>query len=280
MLKKSCASSYRILTTAIISLGILCAPLISYAAQDRTYWVIPQSLDELLDRATLIFIGEIGPVEQCLSISGYDWDGSVNGTPVDCANPQNWSGVPVTDFRLTVEEVLRDDGTIASGEPIILRALGFATKEGKEITKDSEFPLSYTGDRHLFLLGRNPDGTYGISYGVWSRLIIDGESLRVSSGWQQPLQFQDSNGPITLAAFRQAVANHKNERIYIPLIHSLAVRARIDTAEASSLLATIVTTGAMRGVSLNRSVDQGRSMIPCCQAQATALARESAPSLL
>jgi hypothetical protein len=121
------------------------------------------------------------------------------------SSPQDWSGIPVTDFRLTVEEVLRDDGTIASGEPIILRAWGFSTQETHEATKDSEYPLSYTGDRHLFLLGRNPDGTYGISYGTWSRLIIDGESLRISNGKGDPLRFKENDKAITLEEFRAAI---------------------------------------------------------------------------
>jgi hypothetical protein len=209
----------QVLATALVCLGILCAPLISQATPKRTVVPIPSSLDDLLDRTLLIFIGEVGVVEQCFALSSYDWDGKANGKPVDCADPQDWSGIPVTDFRLTVEEVLHDDGTIASGQPIILRALGFSTQETHDATKNSEYPLSYTGDRHLFLLGCNPDGTYGISYGVWSRLIIDGEILRISNGAQQPLQFQDSDGPISLTAFRQAVANHQNQRVYIPLIH-------------------------------------------------------------
>src|SRR5690606_34004086 len=103
---------------------------------------------------------------------------------------------------LHVEEVIRDDGTIASGEPIILRILGFATEEYKQLSQASEFPLSYTGDRHLFVLTPNPDGkSYGLAYGPWSRLILDGEILRVSNGEQHLFQFEKSTEPITLKEF-------------------------------------------------------------------------------
>jgi len=107
---------------------------------------------------------------------------------------------------LHAKEVFRDDGTIAGKEPIILRVLGFATAEHKQLSQASEFPLSFTGDQHLFVLTPNPDGqSYGFYYGPWSLLIVDGDILRVSNGEQQPLQFGDKSRPVTLEEFIQAV---------------------------------------------------------------------------
>ncbi len=165
----------------------------------------PPSIDELVDKASLIFIGEIGPVEQYIEVYGYGEDGQLEfpGTDDQGTALPGW---PVTDFILQVEKVIRDDGTIARGEPIVLRWLGHATERLKQASQEGEYPVSYTGDRYLFLLSPYPDGeTYGFYYGPWSRLIIDGEMLRVSNGKQQPLQFGDRDQAVTLDEFVQAV---------------------------------------------------------------------------
>lgn len=165
----------------------------------------PASLEDLISHADLIFTGEVGPVMQYLEYCGYDKDGQLLEKCVATDDAGNaLPGLPATDFLLQVDEVFRDDGTIASGEPIILRESGHVTAELKQMSQATEFPLSYTGDRYLFLLGRNPDGkTYGFHF-VWSQLIVDGDVLRVSNGTQQPLQFGDEP-PITLGEFIKAV---------------------------------------------------------------------------
>lgn len=74
------------------------------------------------------------------------------------------------------------------------------------LTAGAEYPMSYTGDRHLFLLTLNPDDiTYGLYYGPSSRLIIDGDVLRVSDGSQRPLVLDGSEKAITLESFIQNV---------------------------------------------------------------------------
>ena len=156
------------------------------------------SLTELLDRAPLIFIGTIGPVKQYSEVPGFNENGVLvaPGGVDDSGNPL--PGAPITDFYLEIEEVIRDDGAIASGQPIILRMLGHATEELKQSSQEGEYPVSYTGDRYLFLLSPYPDGeTYGFYYGPWSRLIVDGDMLRVSNGRQQSLQFGEG-APVTL----------------------------------------------------------------------------------
>lgn len=163
----------------------------------------PKTLDELLNSAPLIFIGEIGPVVQYGTFAGYRPDGKMLTETDPAGNPL--PQVPFTDFTLKVEEVLRDDGAIASGKPIILRMGGYATPEMKKLTENSDYPFSYTGDRHLFLLTPGPDGkTYGLHYGPWSRLLIDGKILRVSNGARQVLQL-DSKKPISLQEFKDRV---------------------------------------------------------------------------
>ncbi|MCL6511326.1 MAG: hypothetical protein K6U78_11610 [Anaerolineae bacterium] len=158
----------------------------------------------MLSKTQLIVIGEVGPVVQRRTFSGYGpngelWDGfDAVGRPV----PQ----VPFTDFEVKVERVLRDDGSIANAKPIILRMAGDATPEMKAITQNTNYPFTYTGDRYLFLLTLNPDKTtYGFYYGPWSRLLIDGGTLRVSDGTQQLLKLDGSDAAISLEALTQRI---------------------------------------------------------------------------
>ncbi|MCL6511328.1 MAG: hypothetical protein K6U78_11620 [Anaerolineae bacterium] len=164
----------------------------------------PTTTRDLIAPAQLIVIGEVGPVIQRRTYSGYSSNGQLldgfneTGMPV----PQ----VPITDFEVKVERVIKDDGTIASGKPIILRMSGNATPEMKATTRNSDYPFSYTGDRHLFLLTRNPDGTtYSFYYGPWSRLLIDSDILRVSNGSQDLLKLDGSDVPIRLDDFIRRV---------------------------------------------------------------------------
>src|SRR5690606_11277874 len=107
-------------------------------------------------------------------------------------------GYPLTEFLLEPHAVLRDDESIARGEPIILRVIGRVTEELVQMSPGGEYPYSFTGDHFLFLLTPFPeDDVYGLAYGPWSRLIVDGNGLRVSNGAQSPLRFDDSEGPIT-----------------------------------------------------------------------------------
>ena len=166
----------------------------------------PTTLDGLVAAADLIVIGEVGPVLAYDTFYGYGPD----GTELEPAPETNSSaagntlpGMPVTRFALEIEAVLRDDGTLASGEPVVLVMAGEATAETKELTKESDYPFSFTGDRHLFLLTENPDGEgYGFYYGPWSRLLIDGETLHISNGLQDLLLFYDEASsreqPVTL----------------------------------------------------------------------------------
>jgi hypothetical protein len=206
----ACIALILMMLPACADLDLVIAPTSPLVVQASGAVMVmpPQTLDEWVSKAPLIFIGEVGLVVQYLEFAVYGEDGQLKEPDLDAAgNP--FPPVPATDFALQVEEVIRDDGAIASGEPIILRMPGIATEEIKELTKASAYPSSYTGDRHLFLLAQNPDGkSYGFYYGPWNRLLIDGEILRVSDGLQQPLHFGDSTEPITLDQFIQHVKSN------------------------------------------------------------------------
>ncbi|NJM39940.1 MAG: hypothetical protein HC853_03755, partial [Anaerolineae bacterium] len=142
---------------------------------------------------------EVGPVVERRRFAGYGpkgelLDGAKSGNPD--------ANVPYTDFELKVERIIKDDGSVASDKPIILRMAGEATPETKRLTASSSYPFSYTGDRYLFLLTHEPDGiAYGFNYGPWSRLIVDDKNLlRISDNYQQFLKLNGIS-PITLEAF-------------------------------------------------------------------------------
>ncbi len=144
----------------------------------------PKSVAELVGKADVIVIGTVGPVVNQGAFEGYD--GTGNLIPPSTGHPD----LPITDFQIIVEKVLKDDGTIRAGNPPILRMLGHPTnKAERDANRTSHYPMSYTGDRHLFFLSKNPDATYGFYYGPWSRLVIDGQVVALSDGPRTPVQF-------------------------------------------------------------------------------------------
>ncbi|MAF53208.1 MAG: hypothetical protein CL694_09385 [Chloroflexi bacterium] len=74
--------------------------------------------------------------------------------------PAEDGGNPVTDFDVRVESVLKSDGTVAEGEGFVLRMHGH-TSSDPAVVASVLFELPKAGDRLLFALGRNPDGTFG-----------------------------------------------------------------------------------------------------------------------
>ena len=155
----------------------------------------PVSLQELVNNAPLIVIATVGPVTRYWDNCGY-----VDGALMDCAAGPG--GFPATDFVLNVEQVIRDDGRIARDEPVLISQMGYANEYMRGISELAGFPISYTGDQYLFLLAPNPDNrTYGY-YGPYGRLIIDGETLRLSIGNQEPLHFGD-DPPVTVSELMQ-----------------------------------------------------------------------------
>lgn len=166
--------------------------------------IVPVTAQDIINKAEVIVIGEVGPVIQRRSFSGYGKAGELlDGLTVD-GNPH--PNFQFTDFEVKIEKVLKDNGSVASGKSVILRMLGDASLQTKKATLESEYPLSFTGDRHLFILSHNPDETYGFYYGPWSRLIIDGKTLRVSNGVQEVLAFGDKKSAIELDEFLQLIS--------------------------------------------------------------------------
>lgn len=112
----------------------------------------PANADQLVAGSSLIVIGTINAVLEEKQIGGYGVDGQLI--------PAEDGGIPVTDFDVRPETVLKSDGTIVAREGFVLRMHGH-TNNDPAIVSPAQFELPRVGDRLLFALGRNPDGTFG-----------------------------------------------------------------------------------------------------------------------
>ena len=116
---------------------------------------------------------------------GYGDDGQL--VPVDDGQlvvPVDEVRLHFTDYQLRIERVLIDDGTVAEGDTIVLRMFGHRSSQQGTLSSVSSvssvsFDLPKQGDRLLFALHPNPDGTYGsVPQGL---LNIDGAQVEFAA---------------------------------------------------------------------------------------------------
>jgi hypothetical protein len=88
-------------------------------------------------------------------------------------------GMPVTHYDLRIENSLMGYSTVADGDSVVPRMFGHLSNANAAITPDV-FTLPSLGDRLLFALARNPDGTYGS--GPEGLLKVDGEVVEYIDG--------------------------------------------------------------------------------------------------
>ena len=132
----------------------------------------PNSVEELVTRADIIVLGTITSVIDEKLIGPYDEDGS----PLPAGEE---GGLPFTDYDVEIESVFKGDGTVTDGVTLVLRMFGHLSNSNAIITSNV-FPLPNPGDRLLFALGENPDGTYGS--GPEGLLNVDGEKVVYADG--------------------------------------------------------------------------------------------------
>ena len=90
----------------------------------------------------------------------------------------NLDGMPVTDYEVQIETVLTGYDALADGDTLVLRMFGHRSQGGAITSVISQLPNP--GDRLLFALGRNPDGTYGT--GPQGLLDVSGEAVSFADG--------------------------------------------------------------------------------------------------
>ncbi len=201
MLRNVWTTMLRVLVGVDIGLGVLNTPLfIHLNPVDLGVEVVPATLKELTDHAPLIFVGEVEKVDRYLDFAGYAEDGKAKES-IDRSLDFLPPSIPTTDFALKVQQVIRDDGAIARGDPIVLRLVAVGARDLDILEKAGR---NYTGREYLFLLTPNPDGkTYGFYYGAWSQLTVDGDVLHISNDMNDELGFESDPAPITLHEFVQ-----------------------------------------------------------------------------
>ena len=132
----------------------------------------PSDVDQLVAWSDVIVLGTISSAPEEKQIGPYV-DGKT--LPVEDAEV----GMPVTDYEVQIETVLAGHDTIADGDTLVLRMFGHLNPQGGAITSvESQLPKQ--GDRLLFALGVNPDGTYGT--GPQGLLDVSGETVAFADG--------------------------------------------------------------------------------------------------
>ncbi len=126
----------------------------------------PNGVEQLVAWADVIVLGTISSVLGEKQLGPY-----VDGKQLPAAEE---GGMPFTDYEVQVETVLAGNDAVADGDTFVLRMFGHLSSQGAAITS-VVFQLPKPGDRLLFTLGRNPDGTYGT--GPQGLLDVSGETV-------------------------------------------------------------------------------------------------------
>ena len=176
---------------------------------------LPKSTEELVSWADIIAVGRVGKLVREVA------EGGLKG-PVDReGNPVKQTLVPHTYFELELEQVIRDDGTIARGETVLLRVEGTAQDgpvqgvqrvqvgEGQFMEFESNYRMPKTGERLLFLLVKARNDSYG--GGNRGLLHIDGDAVRWFRHDLRPVGFAAGKTPGEFIAEIKEVADRQQQ---------------------------------------------------------------------
>lgn len=121
---------------------------LSYQAGFSSPTPVPSNMDQLLSSSDMIVIGHIDEIISMSQFSGYN-----NKAP---SLPYPFS-LPLVDFRIEVEDIIRDDEEFPYNGLLIYRTFINHKK------LNSSRSASIKKGRRIFFLARNPDNlTYGI----------------------------------------------------------------------------------------------------------------------
>ena len=132
----------------------------------------PESIEVLVRMSHIIVLGTIGSVLDEIRYGAYGEDGKPTSGGEE-------PGTPYTDYEVSVESVLKNDGDVEDGGTLVLRMFGHASEQ-KNVVTLAAVKLPQPGDHYMLVLGRNPDGTYGS--GNEGLLNVDGETVAYSDG--------------------------------------------------------------------------------------------------
>ena len=151
----------------------------------------PSSLTQMVSSADAVVVGTIGTSINETRIGPY----SVTGSGFDAPR------FPVTDYQVTVTTVLKGGEEVSPGDTVTLRQFGHLSKADASSQFFEKFPMSNIGDSLLFVLGKTPDNSaYGLLYGPYSRLALDGSSVEYSDLEGMEVKFARGVSPLDFLA--------------------------------------------------------------------------------
>ncbi len=143
----------------------------------------PGNIREFAARADVIVVATISSVLAEKLLGPYGEDGTA--LPAD-----EETGMPFTDYLVQIESVLKADEVVAGADTLVLRMFGYLSRQGQGPAGGPIFSVVFEmpkpGDHLLFVLGRNPDGTYGTGPG--GLLNIDGATVAFADGFLFPFE--------------------------------------------------------------------------------------------
>ena len=136
----------------------------TYFANTSASWVPPaKTMEELVDEADLIVIGTIDCVVGVANQTPYEADKICTG---EFDFPPPHPAHPHVDYLISVEKVIVDDGTISGGKPLLMRVGG----RWQAVNSNPAFErMPAPGDRRLFALARESDGTIHRMRNPWNQ---------------------------------------------------------------------------------------------------------------
>ena len=173
-----------------------------YAKTTAGMWVPPpDDLAELVSKSDIIIVGTVNSVVKNGTLKSYnEADNTRVDEWVEETDAPTTPYLPHTDYLVSVETTIKDDGTIAAGDDIVLRMVG--RNSSTQVSANPRLmTLPTIGDRRLFTLSENPDGTYGLR-GWWSHFVIDGDTVTHSDDLRSPVTFSNKTVP---SEFIQAI---------------------------------------------------------------------------
>ena len=172
------------------------------------------SVQELVEEVEVIAIGTVAAVVATALQVPYNESHNTrldeynekygHPTPYPLSN-RSW---PYIDYWIDVERVILDDGTISSGNPLILRVFDRleAVNPDPWMTR-----LPSIGDRRLYTLVVNAEGrTYSLNH-WWNLFVIDGDEVTHSDDLRSPVYFTDQVKPDDFIKALEDAVGRKNE---------------------------------------------------------------------
>ena len=169
-----------------------------------SYYVAPTSIQDLVNRYDVAFIGTISSVREPVEEKPYEWDPELDAHLKNRGLPP--FRVRVTYYDIMPDTVYLDDGNLLDddGNPVasaMLRLFG-----------DHSTIRPQVGEKFFFTLQANPDGS---SYGVnadWNLIHLDGGAIRNFDG-KEP----GYDGVTDEATLKSAAQTAASNRVQLPV---------------------------------------------------------------